>query len=219
MKLYRQKSAEQGQTLVETMVAIFIMVMGITAALGLAIYSFNATSLVNKQIVAMGLAREGIESVKNMRDTNWLQSPQFDAGCNCYTDWQESYYNINTNGNGTYTLDFNPFAEPYWLLTPESKNFRLSYDSTASSGRFYFPSYSSLGGESGSDRYSDSDYYRRITLTEDADSPYNSTSPRLQVTADVWWKDKKCPDATYYEDSKPSCRVRLVTYLTNWKNY
>jgi type II secretory pathway pseudopilin PulG len=212
--------SEQGQTLVETMVAIFIMVMGITAALGLAIYSFNATSLVNKQVVGMGLAREGMEAVKNMRDTNWLQSNSFDLECNCYPNWQESYYNIKSSGKGTYTLDFNPFAEPYWILAYESSNFRLSYDPAATSGRLYFPSYGGLGGGGpGGGRYDDSDYFREITLTEVTDAPYSATSPRLQVTSDVWWKDRKCQDAGSYADSAPACRVRLQTYLTNWKNY
>lgn len=201
---------EQGQTLVETMVAIFILVMGITAALGLAIYSLNATSLVNKQIVGMGLAREGMEAVKNMRDTNWLQSGQFDGSCNCYLDWESSYYNIKPNGSQTYVLNSHPTALPYWSLTQESSNFRLSYDSTVASGKYYFPN--SIGGTAG-------DYYRRITLTENSSAPYNATSPRLDVITDVWWNDKKCPSAPTYEQSKTSCRIRLQTYLTNWKNY
>ena len=204
------RGPEQGQTLIETMVAIFILVMGITAALGLAIYSFNATSLVNKQVVGMGLAREGIEAVKNMRDTNWLKSTQFDSACNCYLNWQISYYNIKPTGNQTFTLDFNPLSSPHWQLNQQPSNFRLSYDSTGTSGRLYYPS---PGVNSGGD------YFRRITLSENSASPYDSTSPRLSVTSDVWWNDRKCPVATTYEASKPACRVRLQTYLTNWKNY
>jgi len=207
MKFYQP---EKGQTLVETMVAIFILVMGITAALGLAIYSFNASSLVNKQLAAMGLAREGMEAVKNMRDTNWLQSVQFDPTCNCYLNWQQGYYNIEPNGTQTYTLDFIPLSSPYWQLSQQSTNFRLSYDANATNGRLYYPNTS--GGTA-------SDYYRRITLTENTAAPYSSTSPRVEVTSDVWWNDRKCPTVTTYELSKTSCRVRLRTYLTNWKNY
>jgi hypothetical protein len=39
------------------------MIMGITAALGLANYSLNASSNIVKQLVAVGLAREGVEAV------------------------------------------------------------------------------------------------------------------------------------------------------------
>lgn len=202
---------QQGQTLVETMVAVFILVMGITAAAGLAIYSLNATSLVNKQVAAMGLAREGVEALKNMRDTNWLQGRSFDGSCNCYTDWQSSYYSLQpAGGSQTFTLDFTPYNSQPWVLTGETKNFRLSYDSEAQNGRFYFPN--TNGGI-------ESDFSRRITLDEYNRAPYDRTSPRLAVTVDVWWKDKKCPDVGTFEESKASCRVRLQTFLTNWRNY
>lgn len=203
--------SEQGQTLVETMVAIFIMVMGVTAALGLAIYSFNAASLVNKQIIGMGLAREGIEAVKNMRDTNWLQSSVFDSDCQCYPNWRTAYYNIRSiSPPRITTLDYNPFTSPHWILTTEASNFRLSYDPTSAAGRMYFPNTS--GGTA-------SDYYRRITINQNTNVPYDGNSARMEVTSDVWWKDKKCPEASTYETSSASCRVRLQTYLTNWKNY
>lgn len=201
---------QQGQTLVETMVAVFILVMGITAAAGLAIYSLNATSLVNKQVAAMGLAREGVEALKNMRDTNWLQARSFDGSCNCYTDWLTSYYSLQSLGGQTLTLDFTPYDSQPWVLTVETKNFRLSYDGQAQNGRFYFPN--TNGGTA-------SDFYRRITLEQYSSAPYDGVSPRITATVDVWWNDKKCPEATTYENSKPSCRVRLQTYLTNWRNY
>ena len=66
-------STQTGQTLIETVAAIFILVMGITAAVGLAVYAFGNSTNITKQIVAVGLAREGVEAVKNMRDTNWLK--------------------------------------------------------------------------------------------------------------------------------------------------
>ncbi len=202
---------QKGQTLVETMVAVFILVMGITAAAGLAIYSLNATSLVNKQVAGMGLAREGVEALKNMRDTNWLQARSFDGSCNCYTDWLTSYYSLQVpGGTQTFTLDFTPYNSQPWVLTGETKNFSLSYDDEARNGRFYFPN--TNGGKA-------SDFSRRVTIDQYSRAPYDGTSPRLTATVDVWWNDKKCPNANTYEESKPACRVRLQTYLTNWRNY
>ncbi len=211
-KIITKFSNQQGQTLIETMVAVFIMVMGITAALGLAIYSFNATTLANKQVVAMGLAREGLEAVKNMRDTNWLKATSFDPGCNCYLDWRSSYYQIQPTPakQQGYALDFNPLQAPYWTLDAVPLTYQLNYDPDASKGRFFYPD--STGTPN-------SDYYRRIAIYEDASAPYDSDSPRLEVTADVWWRDRKCPDVPEFEQSTPSCRVSLKTYLTNWKNY
>jgi type II secretory pathway pseudopilin PulG len=85
-KIHKRKTglSRQGQTLIETLVAIFILVMGITAAVGLAIYAFSTSTNVTKQIIATGLAREGLEAVRSIRDTNWLkqaQNPGIDKNC------------------------------------------------------------------------------------------------------------------------------------------
>jgi type II secretory pathway pseudopilin PulG len=112
-----QKTNQAGQTLVETLVAIFIMIMGITAALGLANYSLNASSNIVKQLVAVGLAREGVEAVKNMRDTNWLRLPlgtcpkdlnsdtSITSDTACYINWISG---IDTGVVGSY--NFNDFT-------------------------------------------------------------------------------------------------------------
>ena len=71
--------------------------MGVSSAVGLAIYAFNSSSSVTKQIIATGLAREGIEAVKNMRDTNWLQQTTIDT--NCYNSYSYSHYFIGSKEN------------------------------------------------------------------------------------------------------------------------
>ena len=101
---------QAGQTLVETMVASLVLVLGIGAAVTLSIYGLGATSSVSKQLVAIGLAREGIEAVKNMRDTNWLRATmvtscynfytgQSNAGC--YPDW----LNATSGSIGGYNIE------------------------------------------------------------------------------------------------------------------
>lgn len=76
-----QIKKQSGQTLIETMSAVFILIMGVTAALGLAIYANSSSTMISKQIIATGLAREGVEAVKNMRDTNWLKQAVIDKTC------------------------------------------------------------------------------------------------------------------------------------------
>ena len=207
---FSEDHSQTGQTLIETMVAIFILIMGITAALGLANFSLSSSTSITKQIMGTGLAREGVEAVKNMRDTNWLRDT-FDATCSCYPSWENSLYNMKSNTNGkTYSLTNNPSQDAYWVLNVENTNFSLNFDAVATNGSFYYPASGNSPGTS--------DYYRRITLTENQSS-YDPTSPRIRVDSDVWWKDKKCPAAATYEGATPSCRIRLTTYLTNWKNY
>ena len=90
--------SQKGQTLIETLAALFILVMGVTSAVGLALYAFNSSSSVTKQIIAAGLAREGVEAVKNIRDSHWLSgtfninscydfATASSTGASCYADW------------------------------------------------------------------------------------------------------------------------------------
>lgn len=222
---------QRGQTLVETMVASMVLVMGISAAAGLAIYGLNATSGVTKQLVAVGLAREGVEAVKNMRDTNWirgnLSSSCFDfytqtTGAFCYQDWLSGApggYNINPGLGGEleYTIGFNEASNTensYWIISPESSNYGLTFNGNGGSNGFYSPSGNPVIS-------SNSGYGRKITITRDNSLPvFNQATlgPRLLVQVDVWWTDKRCP-AVNNPPSNPACKITLETYLTNWKDY
>ncbi len=86
MVLMRKFFGQKGQTLIETMAALFILVTGVSASVGLAVYALNSSTSIVKQIVATGLAREGIEAVRNMRDTNWLKHMDIDEDCYNYED-------------------------------------------------------------------------------------------------------------------------------------
>lgn len=235
-----KKKMQVGQSLIETMVAVFILVMGITAALGLANYSFGASTNITKQIIGTGLAREGLEIVKNMRDTNWLKGQKYSdcydyvaatTTASCYKDWLKALnanegYDMNpAAASSTYKVGFDKSKmnsqENFWIFTQENSNFALDAatqtyavdPSLISDGGFYFPA-STVNGTS--------DYYRRITLTaENTRQPYTQSTigPRLFVTSDVWWKDKQCPKVTTWEASKTACRIRLQMYLTNWRVY
>lgn len=223
--------SQRGQTLIETMVAVFIMVMGITAALGLANYSLNASTSIRKQIIAMGLAREGLEAVKNMRDTNWLQG-QLQNNChnfvtgtanaNCYHDWLNNTsggYNFGlSSAPVNYRLNFNgtsSSANGYWTLSPQLGNAWALDTSTDMTRGFYV----SNAGPSGS-----SGFYRQITITPDVSAPFNHQTAssydwqRLLVQARVWWTDKNCQASSTWPGAN-RCSIQLQTYLTNWKTY
>lgn len=211
---------QQGQTLIETMVASLVLVMGIAAAVSLAVYGLGATSTITKQVVGVGLAREGIEAVKNMRDSNWLSGTLstdcYDFytansdGANCYKDWQGARYYI---GPGTYRLLFDSSSpeSSYWQLFSENSDFGFQFSEEGGASGFYL----------GNGRGGSSEFYRKITISEDQitnvfDDP--ELGPRLKVRVDVWWTDKRCPVSSDVPDSN-SCKVTLETYLTNWKNY
>jgi type II secretory pathway pseudopilin PulG len=165
---FKIPQASAGQTMIETLVAIFMLTMGVSAALGLAIFAFSSSTNIAKQIIATGLAREGLEAVKNMRDTNWLQQTSINTNCwnyvsndltaSCYKNWLNQQYCLdpkNNNGHGNcngnnsiqsdYFLGFDSAANGYWVLEPQRNcgsncNYGLWLDKTNQNGYgFYYP--------------------------------------------------------------------------------
>lgn len=60
----------KGFTLVETLVAIAILLLGIVAASTAAQSGLSSTKTVRERIAAMFLAQEAVEGVKNIKDSN-----------------------------------------------------------------------------------------------------------------------------------------------------
>ncbi len=60
-------------TLLETIVAIYIITVGLGAAMSLAQLSLSSASVFKQQLIATNLAEEGAELVHNKRDSNYLE--------------------------------------------------------------------------------------------------------------------------------------------------
>lgn len=64
----------RGFTLLEVLVAIFILTTGIVGVFGLMHHTLSFTVMTENQLVASYLAQEGVEIVRNIRDTNFLKT-------------------------------------------------------------------------------------------------------------------------------------------------
>ena len=64
---------KQGFTLIEVLAAIFLITVGVTGALIVINQTTIFTQVTSSRLVASYLAQEGIEIVKNIRDTNSLK--------------------------------------------------------------------------------------------------------------------------------------------------
>lgn len=200
-----------GQTLIETLVAIFILITGLISAITLAVYSYKSIDNSSKQIIGASLASEAIEAVKNMRDTNWLNdtfvdcSADLGSGQKCYANWQGTGANKLSSGN--YAVDFSSAGgSGAWVLTRTPASYVLNYDS--STGQYH------TGGSGIASVYS-----RSVNIVEETATPYTTLNPRLKVTATVWWNSKDCAVTGDPSTLSNNCKVTLVSYLTNWKNY
>jgi len=74
------KSKNSGFTLVETLIAISVVSVTIAAATQLTISSNRIGKQMMAQFKAFHIAEEGIEIVRNMRDSNWLQNKDWEKG-------------------------------------------------------------------------------------------------------------------------------------------
>jgi hypothetical protein len=63
----------KGETITETIIAMSIFAIGITLSSTLVAGSLRNINTSKNRVIAVNIAREGIEAIRNVRDTNWLK--------------------------------------------------------------------------------------------------------------------------------------------------
>ena len=215
-------SGQQGQTLIETIAAIFILVTALTAGLALAIYVFANSDRAFNELVASNLASEGIDVVKNMRDTNWLESdakggPWDLTNCSigsnsfqCYPRaWEGvpggAFHNYGLFSDGNFFASFNDEANT-WSLDSSPSSYALYQQADGS--------YTSTG--SGATPI----YVRKIILAHNTSAPFAAGDlSELVVTSIVGWSGRGCTPMTSGDPATTSCNVAITERLSNWKDY
>lgn len=102
----RSRSAE---SLIETLIAITVIVMSTTAALGLIRNAMTGNEVIGEKMIAINLALEAVEGLRNLRDTNYLRFPGHEDDCwNTFNvesaaDCQSSFHKLS--GAQTYYME------------------------------------------------------------------------------------------------------------------
>lgn len=81
---------KKGFSLLEVLVAIFVLVIGVVGAMNLINYSLSSVAVGKSRIIAVELAQEGLEIVRNIRDSNWIEDVSWTDGLGA-GDWRVQY--------------------------------------------------------------------------------------------------------------------------------
>lgn len=110
MMKFTHNRKEKGFTLVETLVAISIFTLSILAMMATLSKGISDTGYAKKKVIASYLAQEGVEYLRNIRDTYMLYSPTAAAG------WASFNTKLTAAGcgntNGCYFNADNLYSQP-----------------------------------------------------------------------------------------------------------
>jgi len=99
-------------TVLEVIIAIFILNLAVFGTFILIQQTLIGASLNQLQLTAYYLGQEGMEIVRNIRDTNWLKRQEWTTGLAVGNGWQEADYQstaLVTSQSRNFQVDSNGF--------------------------------------------------------------------------------------------------------------
>lgn len=241
--------SQSGQSLLETIVAIFILVTALVSGLGLALYAVANSSNAKSQLVASNLARQGIEAVRMVRDSNWLAAEDvgsIDDLTSCTypnpppNDQRPCYpetFDVNATSGTQTSLNNGDFVAQFdGNLSLESAFLYSPFLCVQANGNITHPfrTFGFIGCANGGIRYA-----RIVNIaTGNTNPPYTADStnpsaasghsPEKVVTVTVVWMGRNCTvfptDSLGMYNFNPRtfstrCKLEVTERLTNWKDY
>ena len=70
---------EKGQGLIETIIAISVIVTGLIGAISVVNFTIRSTNTSENRLIALNLSWEAVEAAINIRDTNYILGASFDT--------------------------------------------------------------------------------------------------------------------------------------------
>lgn len=201
---------KRGNSIVEVMVVIIVLTIGIVGAYNILNSGQKLSTASENRMKAINIAREGMEAVENIRDTNWLKfSSDYD---NC---WKVKDYDAGCIGTGISAIGIGSYilvqSGTLWTLsgTISPQPITTAYNEY----RDQFPIFLDTNGLTS---YSGSTVKCtplkttdcKTIFTREIQISYPSTD-HMKVNSVVTWVDNSRASGPYTLD--------LETVLTNWK--
>jgi type II secretory pathway pseudopilin PulG len=174
-----QKRFKKAETLVEILIALFVISITTGAASVMIVSSLRSNAEQKDEIIAINLAREGLEAVQNIRDTNWLICRNTDQQtllsyninkiADCYDSNHPKFSATLTHFRVGTDLAFDSAASDgfgaslAWMLQSITNNVALNLDNVNNSNDFYrldiIDRFASLDSDGDGNQNNDLDIY------------------------------------------------------------
>lgn len=170
----KKNKNNSGQLLLESAIAITVLIVGLLGILGLLARSFSLNKIVTSRYTAAYLAAEGIEVVKNLIDKNVVLGAGWNNGLG-----EDGYYEISYDFNeGVYRLSIDKKPEEnkwtdfqFLCFDAQGQDRLFNYDSAC---------YTSPPTKQKS-------LFKRAVRIKNI-SDINAVSNQIQVNSMVFWK-------------------------------
>lgn len=205
---------DAGFTLVEIIVMLAILTIGVLGTLAVATLAVNTSEDNERRTVATNLAREGVELVRAVRDSNWAAESE-GSGADCWNYYAETPqqaqavpYTNNCSqvfAAGNYAVYPNvgngmPYMERHGTSNTKNAVFRLCRNGTTG---LFQPSSASCG--------SGGTYFRRVAISvgKNLGTDVTDGKPKAsyRIRSYVTWPDNDTPDIVVEE------------YVTDWRKF
>ncbi len=202
------KKKNKGFTILETLVAITIILIAITGPLDIIANSLKASYYSRDEVTAFYLAQEAIEYAKNQRDNNQLDDNKL------YTDWLEGVKGAGSvdclNNVGT------PNQNKCMLINNSDGSYQ--YDQCNTNGCALMKMHDGTeiyGASPGEFNALDTNFTREVYFTKVLDKsvdvsvqdPNGESDNEVIMTVNIYWSNN------FGSDNK----FTLTTHLFNWK--
>ena len=158
---YKDFKKNKGFTLIETVGAISILLIGIVGTYTMVRQSLSASIFSRSHFIASYLGQEGMAIVRNIRDTNWLNNRSYDTGLDD-GDYEADYRNTSLGDQLACSPDCT-YSDPSLSFLKLDNGF---YDYNSGTSTIF---------------------KRKISIDHVYDADNN---PCLRVTITVYWKNR-----------------------------
>ena len=197
----------RGNSIIEVMVVIIILTIGIIGTYDILNGGQKLSTGSENRIKAINIAREGMEAVENIRDTNWIKFSSDYENC-----WRVKDYDVGCIGVGG-----KEFPEGSYILVQSGTVWMLSgtisQSETYSVYKDQFPLFLDPNGLTvGSGNNEKCSSLRNVDcktiFTREIQISYPDAN-RMKVNSIVKWTDNSRTSGQH--------TINLETVLTNWK--